>query len=68
MMGDGVIQGTVNRGLQFDNKSAMVDHVIVNRADLELEHRWLLARLHRLRDLLGYPPLETGKRQRRNHE
>jgi hypothetical protein len=39
--------------------------VSIPRTELEMEHRWLLARLHRLRQQLGYPPLPTGKEQRR---
>jgi hypothetical protein len=42
-------------------KNAMI---IVNRTDLELEHRLLIARLHLLRKQLGYPPL-TQKEQTR---
>lgn len=40
------------------------DTVIVNRADLEQEHRLLIARLHLLRKQLGYAPL-TDKEQHR---
>lgn len=40
-------------------------HVLVSRQELEREHRILLARIHRLRQLLNYPPLETGKEKRR---
>lgn len=39
--------------------------VLVDRADLEKEHSLLIARLHWLRDKLGYPPLQTGKEVRR---
>jgi pyruvate/oxaloacetate carboxyltransferase len=41
------------------------DHILVPRHELEHEHRLLLARLHRVRALLGYPPLITGKQQRK---
>ncbi len=40
------------------------DTITVNRADLEQEHRLLIARLHLLRKQLGYAPL-TDKEQRR---
>ncbi len=40
-------------------------HVLVARCELEEEHRNLLQRIHQLRRLLGYPPLPTGKQQRR---
>ncbi len=39
-------------------------HVLVERRELEQEHTSLLARLHQLRRLLGYPPLMTGKMRR----
>jgi hypothetical protein len=38
--------------------------ILVSRADLEQEHRLLIARLHLLRRQLGYPPL-TQKEQTR---
>ena len=38
--------------------------ILVSRADLEQEHRLLIARLHLLRKQLGYPPL-TQKEQAR---
>jgi hypothetical protein len=41
------------------------DHILVPRHELEHEHRLLLARLHRVRALLGYAPLMTGKQQRK---
>jgi hypothetical protein len=40
------------------------DTIVVNRGDLEQEHRLLIARLHLLRKQLGYPPL-NGKEERR---
>jgi len=40
------------------------DTIIVNRGDLEQEHRLLIARLHLLRKQLGYPPL-NGKEEHR---
>lgn len=40
-------------------------HVLVDRCELEKEHKNLLERIHQLRRLLGYPPLMTGKQQRR---
>lgn len=40
----------------------------VSRAELEYEHNHLLARLHQLRKLLGYPVLMTGKQIRKQHE
>jgi hypothetical protein len=45
-----------------DNKKC--DTITVNRADLEQEHRLLIARLHLLRKQLGYAPL-TDKEQHR---
>lgn len=39
--------------------------VLVPLADLEKEHSLLIARLHWIRDKLGYPPLQTGKEVRR---
>lgn len=39
-------------------------HVLVDRSELEQEHTNLLARLHQLRRLLGYPQLMTGKMRR----
>lgn len=44
------------------------DIVMVSRAELESEHNHLLARIHQLRKLLGYPTLMTGKQARRQHE
>lgn len=41
------------------------DYVKVSLAELEREHSLLIARIHQLRRLLGYPPLLTGKEQRR---
>lgn len=40
------------------------DTIVVNRADLEQEHRLLIARLHLLRKQLGYAPL-NGKEEYR---
>lgn len=40
------------------------ERFMVDRDELEKEHRNLLERLHQLRRLLGYPPLMTGKKQR----
>lgn len=37
---------------------------MVDRCELEEEHRNLLQRIHQLRRILGYPPLMTGKKQR----
>jgi hypothetical protein len=39
-------------------------HVLVSRSQLEEEHMVLLRRVHQLRELLGYPPLPTGKKRR----
>ncbi len=41
---------------------------MVDRYELEKEHSNLLERLHQLRRLLGYPPLATGKANRRDQE
>lgn len=54
------------RVLQSLDKPAMIeqetpDVIPVKRADLEKEHSNLIARIHQLRRLLGYPPLPTGK-------
>ncbi len=40
------------------------ERFVVDRSELENEHRNLLQRIHQLRRLLGYPPLMTGKKQR----
>ena len=40
------------------------DTIVVNRADLEKEHRLLIARLHLLRKQLGYAPLNGKEEQR----
>ena len=40
------------------------DTIVVNRADLEQEHRLLIARLHLIRKQLGYTPL-NGKEEHR---
>jgi hypothetical protein len=40
------------------------DTITVNRADLEQEHRLLIARLHLLRKQLGYAPLTDKEQQR----
>lgn len=37
---------------------------VVDRSELEEEHRNLLQRIHQLRRLLGYPPIMTGKKRR----
>ena len=42
--------------------------VVVSRTELESEHNLLLARIHQLRRLLGYPVLMTGKQARKQHE
>lgn len=42
--------------------------ITVSRVELETEHNHLLARIHQLRRLLGYPVLLTGKQARRQHE
>lgn len=42
-------------------EAAAADTVEVSRADLDKEHSLLLARIHQIRRLLGYPPLMTGK-------
>ena len=45
------------------------ERFMVDRRELEKEHRNLLERIHQLRRLLGYPPLPTGKKQREmSHE
>ena len=41
---------------------------VVDRVELEKEHSNLIERLHQLRRLLGYPPLTTGKVERRERE
>ena len=48
------------------NRASMQDNlqIVVNRADIEQEHRLLIARLHLLRKQLGYPPL-NGKEEHR---
>lgn len=58
--------------LKLDDNCAMLngeppEMIQVSRADLEHEHLHLLARLHQLRRLLGYPPLLTGKHLRQAH-
>lgn len=40
------------------------ERFLVDRSELEYEHNHLLARLHQLRRLLGYPPVMTGKKLR----
>lgn len=40
------------------------ERFMVDRCELEEEHRNLLQRIHQLRRILGYPPLMTGKKQR----
>jgi hypothetical protein len=49
---------------QLDQNGKRCDTITVNRADLEKEHSLLIARLHLLRQQLGYPPL-TDKEARR---
>lgn len=46
------------------------DYVTIrlDRAKLERQHRTLIAYLNALRELLGHPPLPTGKQQRRQEE
>jgi hypothetical protein len=39
--------------------------ITVSRRELEEERRHLLGRLQQLHKLLGYPPIMTGKEQRR---
>lgn len=47
----------------------ITEQVMVSRAELVQEHSHLVARLHLIRKWLGYPPLQTGKEQRRSrHE
>jgi len=41
---------------------------LVDRNELEEEHRNLLQRIHQLRRLLGYPPIMTGKKRREHSE
>lgn len=58
--------------LQSANECAKIDlqatdTISVSRAELDKEHSLLIARLHQLRRLLGYPPLPTGKEARRAH-
>ncbi len=48
----------------YDTIERQAPHVLVERCDLEKEHKNLLERLHQLRRLLGYPPLMTGKMRR----
>jgi hypothetical protein len=50
-----------NQLAQNDKKC---DTIVVNRADLEKEHRLLIARLHLLRQQLGYAPLTDKEQQR----
>lgn len=47
--------------------SEQPEMIYVSRDDAEKEHSLLIARLHHLRRLLGYPPLQTGKEARRAH-
>lgn len=44
------------------------ERFMVDRNELEEEHRNLLQRLHQLRRLLGYPPIMTGKKRREHSE
>lgn len=56
--------------LQSSDKNATLDHsspdmIQVSRAELEQERRHLLGRLQQLHRILGYPPLMTGREERR---
>lgn len=45
------------------------DMIPVSRAELEKEHSLLIARIHQIRQWLGYPPLLTAKEKRKQtHE
>lgn len=62
----------VHSMLNIDEKHATVeanaaDMIYISRVDAEREHSLLIARLHHLRRLLGYAPLQTGKEVRRAH-
>jgi hypothetical protein len=55
-----------NSSLNKNDSYAMMDsNIIVSRRELEAEHRNLLERIHQLRRILDYPPLLTGKQQRK---
>lgn len=41
------------------------DTVTVSRTELEIEERWLITRLQRVRKLQGKPPLMTGAHVRK---
>jgi len=58
-----------NQPLNQSEKCATVekqqeDHVLVPKKDLLVEHDMLIARVHQLRRLLGYPQLLTGHQRR----
>lgn len=40
------------------------DAILISRADLEKEHRQLLSRVQWVRQMLGYPELQTGHKRR----
>lgn len=40
------------------------DMILISRADLEKEHRQLLSRVQWIRQMLGYPELQTGHKRR----
>lgn len=40
------------------------EKIVVNREDLKRIHDLRLAEIHKLREMLDYPPLMTGKQER----
>ena len=59
----------MNGGRQGALKSTVEDDTIpIKRSDLVKEHDLLIARLHHLRRLLGYPQLWTGRQKRKARE
>ena len=56
----------IQQGLKSNQNSDIIDGNVVlgTREDLLNEYRWLLARVQRLAQLLGLPPVMTGKKQR----
>jgi hypothetical protein len=51
--------------LSDDIPTTSSDMIPVARRDLEIELMQLINRVHKLRKLLGLPPLMTGKERRR---
>jgi hypothetical protein len=58
----GYLTNTSAKNVAQNNQKC--DTITVNRADLEQEHRLLIARLHLLRKQLGYAPLTDKEQQR----